>query len=369
MIAVVAGTRPEIIKLAPVILALGDARVPFRFYLCGQHYDYEMSHLFLEELDLPKPDHELDVGNSSPASLVSSVLVKLSRFLLSERPALVLVQGDTNTTLSAALAGLKQDIPVGHVEAGLRSGDIRMPEEHNRRIVDHVSAHLFAPTENAKKNLVEEKVWGRIYVTGNTIIDAIEQYLPVAQKKSRILSMIPFREYMLATFHRSENVDDPEVLKGFVKVLVNSSVPTVFPVHPRTSRRLHEYGLWKELSLSKNVRVLGPVGYLDFLMLMKNCKFILTDSGGIQEEATAPAIAKRVIVARKSTERPEAVETGFAFITGVQASAILDAIRRASNNPNVGLHQTPFGNGRASEMIARTLSEIQADPLPIPAYV
>jgi len=227
---------------------------------------------------------------------------------------------------------------------------LRMPEEHNRRLVDHVSSYLFAPTENAKKNLQRENVWGRIYVTGNTVIDACQQHLPVAQKKSQIMERVSFKEYLLVTVHRAENVDDPEVLRSFVDAFMEAPIPVVFPVHPRTVKKLRRTKLWRKLS-SKKVLVLPPVGYLDFLLLMKNCKLILTDSGGIQEEATAPSVRKPVLVLRLSTERQEAVEAGFAKVVGVRKEGILKAITDAlkAEPPS---HASPFGDGHAGQRIA-----------------
>ena len=225
---------------------------------------------------------------------------------------LFLVEGDTNSVLAAALAANKRFIPIGHVEAGLRSFDFRMPEEYNRRLTDHMSEYLFAPTERAKTNLIKESVWGKIYVTGNTAIDAVIQHLPIAERKSDIMRKIPFKTFALATAHRAENVDNVSVLESFMDVFSKSPIPIVYPMHPRTKKRLEENNMLSQMEALKNVLILPPLGYLDFLVLMKNCKLIITDSGGIQEEATAPAIRKPVLVMRLSTERPEAVEAGFA---------------------------------------------------------
>jgi UDP-N-acetylglucosamine 2-epimerase (non-hydrolysing) len=257
--------------------------------------------------------------------------------------------------LAAALTGVKLGLGVAHVEAGLRSYDWRMPEEHNRRMVDHVSDLLFAPTEKARKNLLNEQVQGEVFVTGNTVIDAVTQHLPLALRHRKEMEGVSFREYALATIHRSENVDSPKTLGSLVDVLVESPIPIVFPVHPRTSLRLQEFRLYDRLAVSRNVQLLPPVSYLDMLLLMKNCRFILTDSGGLQEEATVPSIRKYVLVARESTERPEAVETGFARVVGVNKDQIIGGIREFLDCPPSLPRCSPFGDGKSGERIADIL--------------
>jgi UDP-N-acetylglucosamine 2-epimerase (non-hydrolysing) len=258
------------------------------------------------------------------------------------------VEGDTNSVLSAALAANKRAIPIGHVEAGLRSFDLRMPEEHNRRLTDHISDYLFAPTENAKANLVKESVWGKIYLTGNTAIDAVIQHLPIAEKKSTIIEKIHFKKFILATAHRAENVDDSAFLESFMEVFSKSPLPIVYPMHPRTRKRLQENNMLSQMEKMKNVLIFPPLGYLDFLVLMKNCSLIITDSGGIQEEATAPSIRKRVLVVRLSTERQEAVEAGFAKIVGTDKNNILAAMNEALEKEEKLPSVSPFGDGTAA---------------------
>jgi UDP-N-acetylglucosamine 2-epimerase (non-hydrolysing) len=240
---------------------------------------------------------------------------------------------------------------VGHVEAGLRSFDLRMPEEHNRRLTDHLSTFLFAPTERAKANLKKESVWGKIYVTGNTVIDAVIQHLPIAERKSEILKKIRFEKFALATAHRAENVDDEAVLRTFMEVFASSPVPVVYPMHPRTKKRLRQNKMYTQISKRGNVQILPPLGYLDFLVLMKKSKLIITDSGGIQEEATAPSIRKPVLVIRLSTERPEAVETGFATVVGIEKNEILASMETALARRKELPRASPFGDGTAAEKI------------------
>jgi len=354
---VVVGTRPEVIKMAPVVKALQAHRHDFVFVHSGQHHDFNLSVQFIEELGLPPPDYSLSVRATFPAAQTGRMMITVEKVIRKAKPDLLLIEGDTNTMLAAALAGFKQDIPVGHVEAGLRSYDFRMPEEHNRRMVDHASTYLFAPTEKARRNLADENVWGKTYVTGNTIIDAITEHISLAEKKSTITGKLKFREYALATVHRTENVDDPLVLRNFVEAFVDSPVPIVFSVHPRTKKRLRQYGMWKELFISENLQLFPPLGYLDFLLLMRNCSFILTDSGGLQEEATAPSIRKPVLVMRLSTERPEAVEEGFAQVVGTRKEDILAAINRLSERGISLPSESPYGDGHAGERIVAILEE------------
>ncbi len=346
---VVAGTRPEIIKMAPIIRALNQAKLPSVFIHCGQHYDYNMSQQFIENLELPMPDFYLKIEASSPGAQTAEMMARIDQLLGKIEPSIVLVEGDTNSVLSAALAANKRALPVGHVEAGLRSFDLRMPEEHNRRLTDHISEYLFAPTQRSRENLLKENVWGKIFLTGNTAIDAVNQHLPLAEKKSCILEKIPFEEFALATAHRAENVDDTAVLEAFFDVFKKSPIPIVYPMHPRTRKRLQENNMLAQMEKLKGVFILPPLGYLDFLVLMKRCRLIITDSGGIQEEATAPSIRKRVLVIRLSTERQEAMEAGFAKVVGTDKNQILSAIEEAVSKEEELPCVSPFGDGTAAE--------------------
>jgi UDP-N-acetylglucosamine 2-epimerase (non-hydrolysing) len=314
-----------------------------------------MSQQFIEELELPEPNYGYKVRASSQGVQIARIITHMERLLKKTLPKLVLVEGDTNGVLATALAAVKLGISVGHVEAGLRSFDLRMPEEHNRRLTDHVSTYLFAPTKIAENNLKRESVWGKIYVTGNTVIDAVVQHLPIAERKSKILEKINFKEFALATAHRAENVDNPEVLKNFAEALAEAPLPVVYPMHPRTRKRLKQNRLYSKIKKSKNIQILPPVGYLDFLVLMKKCKIILTDSGGIQEEATAPQIRKFVLVLRLSTERPEAVESGFAKVVGTEKQDILKAVEEALENPKDLPINSPYGDGNTAEKIVRII--------------
>jgi len=352
---IIVGTRPEIIKMAPVVRAFEENGLPFLFVHCGQHYDYNMSQQFIDELELPEPDYGFKVKAYSAELQTGRILAITERVVNKAKPEIVLVEGDTNGVLASALAAVKLNVSVGHVEAGLRSFDLRMPEEHNRRLVDHLSKYLFAPTETARKNLEKENVWGNVYVTGNTIIDAVIQHMPLAEKKSNIRDKIRFERFALVTAHRAENVDDPVVLKNLVEAFSKAPIPVVYPIHPRSKKRLRQQKMWKKLAVAENVQLLSPLGYFDFLVLMKSCEMIITDSGGIQEEATAPTIRKHVLVIRLSTERPEAVEAGFARVVGVEKHNILTAIEKTLNERRELPKTSPYGNGEAAKKIVEIL--------------
>jgi UDP-N-acetylglucosamine 2-epimerase (non-hydrolysing) len=348
---IIVGTRPEIIKMAPLVRSFKKRKLPFIFVHCGQHYDYNMSQQFIEELELPKPDFGFIFKARSQGLQTARILILAEPVVMKTKPKIVLVEGDTNGTLACALATAKLNVPVGHVEAGLRSFDLRMPEEYNRCLVDHLSTYLFAPTETAKANLIKENVWGRICVAGNTVIDAVAQHMQLARKKSTVMSSIRFRHFALVTAHRAENVDDRAVLGSFVEAFTHSPIPIVYPIHPRSLKRLRQQKKLRELSKSGNVQLLPPVGYFDFLTLMKACDLIITDSGGIQEEATAPVIRKPVLVTRLSTERPEAVTSGFAEVVGVRSKDLLFAIERTLDRKRKLPTDSPYGDGKAAEKI------------------
>ena len=350
---IVLGTRPEIIKLAPIIKKLGPRRCSVIF--SGQHYDHTMGLQFIEQLELPKPNHTMKLEGKIPSTQISEIILKLSKILSKEKPDTVIVQGDTNTVLAASICALKQNIPISHVESGLRSFDWRMPEEHNRITVDHISELLFAPTQIAKNNLVSEKVHGSIHVTGNTVIDAVNTYSKISQKKSNM--DISIDDYVLTTLHRSENVDDQKTLSSIIKGLITSNTDIIFPLHPRTKKRLKEFHLYEKLKNSENVLLLDVVGYFEMLELMKKCSFIFTDSGGLQEESTARAIRKKVIVARKTTDRPESIKSKTSELVKLDAKSISKIINKTHKNPSIKSNQTPFGDGNASSRIIKLLQQ------------
>jgi len=341
-----------------VILEFQRREEDFALVHTGQHYDEGMSAIFFKELGLPSPDRNLDVGSGSHAEQTGTALIRLERTFVELGPEIVVVQGDTNTVLAAALAGGKLGLKVAHVEAGLRSYDRRMPEEHNRRLTDHLSDFLFAPTHRAAETLKSEGCWGAISTTGNTVIDACLRYADKAAISPHLADRVPKGPFALATAHRAENVDDPRVLEELARILVECPVPVAYPIHPRTKERFAEAGLERTLDESDNVHLLPPLGYFDLLHLLRRCTFVLTDSGGIQEEATAPNIQKKVFVLRESTERPEAVEAGYAEVLGTRASVVLDRIRQFLDEGWTPPGISPFGDGRAGERIVETLATI-----------
>jgi UDP-N-acetylglucosamine 2-epimerase (non-hydrolysing) len=282
------------------------------------------------------------------------MITKLHKVLNRLKPKIVAVEGDTNSVLAAGIAAIKSKIKLAHVESGLRSYDWRMPEEHNRIAVDHLSDLLFAPTQHARKNLLKENVHGTIHVTGNTVIDAVIQNLPIAKRRSRI--KVPQNDFVLVTLHRAENVDDRRTLENFVGALIKAPIQIIFPIHPRTINRLKQFKLYDKVRKADNIKLIPPVGYFDFLILMQKCSFIVTDSGGIQEEVTCPLIRKHVILLRRSTERPEAVEAGFVTVAGTDERKIMDAIKRTIKSRERLTTSSPFGNGNAGKRTARLLS-------------
>ena len=355
-VGVVVGTRPEIIKMSPVIRELERKNLDYHIIHTGQHYDDEVSGVFFRELDLPEPDEYLDVGSGSQAEQTGNALIKLEKAFDDLNTDIVLVEGDTNTVLAGALAGIKMGLTIGHIEAGLRSYDYRMPEEYNRRLTDHCSNLLFAPTEKNKKILENEDVWGDIFVTGNTVIDACLQNMSIAEEKAEFSFKVP-DDFVLLTAHRAENVDDPDVQKNYIKAFREISYPIIYPIHPRAKKMFKRFGNLEKLEEIDGMKLVEPQGYLEFLLLMKRCKFILTDSGGIQEEATAPNIKKKVFVLRESTERPEAVDQGYAELVGTDEEKIVRAIRwfgREQWNPG----GCPYGDGDAAEKIVEVLKDL-----------
>ncbi|MFO7992441.1 MAG: UDP-N-acetylglucosamine 2-epimerase (non-hydrolyzing) [Thermoplasmata archaeon] len=354
--AVVVGTRPEIIKMSPIIRALEERNMEHDVIHTGQHYDHKVSNIFFQELDLEKPAVNLDVGSGKQGEQTGRALIGLERTFDELNTDVVLVQGDTNTVLAGALAGVKMGLTVGHVEAGLRSYDYRMPEEYNRRLADHASKLLFAPTEHSADLLKEENVWGDIYVTGNTVIDACMQNMGIALEKAEFDFDVP-DDYVLITAHRAENVDDEKVLQNFIDVFEEIDHEMVYPMHPRAEKMFENFGLLNRLNEVSGMHVVKPQGYFEFLLLMKGCRYILTDSGGIQEEATAPNIGKKVFVLRESTERPEAVDAGYAEVVGTDSENILCSIENFEErdwNPK----GCPYGKGGTGEKIVDIISKV-----------
>jgi len=360
--AFVFGTRPEIIKLAPVIRAFEERDVKPILIHTGQHYDYEMSKIFLEELELDAIDYHLEVGSGTQAEQTGIAMIKIEKVLMKERPDVTLVQGDTNTVLAGALASVKLKIPVAHVEAGLRSFDRTMPEEINRILADHASEVLFAPTNEAKKNLENEGIREGVYVVGNTIVDAVLQNAEIAERKSKILEKLGLKpkKYIVVTVHRAENTDSKENLEKLVEILEALPIKAIYPMHPRTKNRLKEFGLWERIKKIGNLIITPPLGYLDFLKLQKNARIVMTDSGGVQEESIILNVP--CLTLRYNTERPETIKAGGNILVGLEKDRVLHYVDKLLNDEDfykkMASAENPFGDGKAGERIVRILLEL-----------
>ena len=352
-VATVVGARPQFIKMAPVSRELRKHLEEVVIHT-GQHYDYEMNRVFFEQLEIPEPDYYLGVGSGSHGHQTGEMLRRIEDVLLKEEPDIVLVYGDTNSTLAGALAAVKLHIKVAHVEAGLRSFDKRMPEEVNRVLTDHVSDYLFAPTETAVKNLHNEGIKEGVYLTGDVMYDALLYNIKIARKKSGILNELGLKpkEYLLATVHRAENTDNRRNLENIIEAFVESGELIVFPAHPRTQKYLKAYGLVEKIENAANIILIPPVGYLDILVLEENAKKILTDSGGIQKEAYFLKVP--CITLRDRTEWVETVQDGWNILVGTDKKKILRAIREFE--PKGEAYTYRFGDGKASERIVRILA-------------
>jgi UDP-N-acetylglucosamine 2-epimerase (non-hydrolysing) len=354
-VAVVLGTRPEIIKFSPIIREFERLGLDYFVLHTGQHYSYNMDRVFFEQLELPEARYNLDVGSGSHAEQTGKMLIGVEKVLVSERPSIVLVEGDTNTVLAGALAAVKLGIKVGHVEAGLRSYDRQMPEEINRVLADHCSDMLFAPTEKSKQILLGEGIAAeKIFVTGNTIVDAVYQNLDIAKRKVNVLEELDVETdgYFLVTVHRQENVDNEKRFRGILEglELVNKEfgLPVIYPIHPRARKQLKAFGIAVD-----GVRIVDPLDYLSFLILESNARLVLTDSGGVQEETCILGVP--CVTLRYNTERPETLDVGSNVLAGTEPDGIVKKVDFMLNKgrgwPN------PFGDGKAGQRIVELLRE------------
>ena len=351
-VATVVGARPQFIKAATVSRALGDHHHQDILIHAGQHYDYEMSRIFFEELDIPAPDVNLGVGSGTHGFQTAHMLMGLEQVLLAEKPDRVIVYGDTNSTLAGALAAVKINIPLCHVEAGLRSFNRDMPEEHNRVLTDHCADLLFCPTRTAVENLAREGITEGVHFVGDTMYDSVVYFEDIARQRSRILEKLHLepKKYLLATVHRAYNTDSSENLSNIVNAFSQLQETIVFPVHPRTRRKLTGLDGAPELSEIKNVRQINPVSYLDMLMLEQNARVILTDSGGVQKEAYFFAVP--CVTLRPETEWIETVESGWNVVAGTSPSDIVHAVETISPAEE---RQIDFGDGKAAQHIVEIL--------------
>lgn len=355
-IAIILGTRPEIIKMSPIIRECEKLNLDYYVLHTGQHYSFEMDKIFFKDLQLPTPRYNLDVGSGLHGEQTAKMLSGIEKILVKDTPDVVLVQGDTNTVLAGALAASKLHIKIGHIEAGLRSFDRTMPEEINRVVADHISDYLFAPTENSKKYLLAEGIpEEKIFVTGNTVVDAVYQNLEISRQIKKTLFELNLKEgdYFLTTVHRAENTDKKErlshILSGFAQIYKEFRLPIIFPAHPRTVKMINQFGL----EIPEGTEVISPMGYLDFLQLESGAKLILTDSGGLQEEACILGVS--CITLRDNTERPETVEVG-ANVVAAERS-VIDCVTQMLQVDKGW--RNPYGNGNSGKLIMKELSYIK----------
>jgi len=364
----IVGARPQFIKAVLVSRALRKRHQEILVHT-GQHYDIELSKIFFDELGIPKPDYNLEVGSDTHARQTAKMMIAIEDTLVSEKPDLVLVYGDTNSTLAGALAAVKLHIPVAHVEAGPRMFDMNIPEEVNRVLTDHVSTLLFAPTQTAVDNLKREGISDGVYLTGDVMLDSFLYFSRIAERESKILEQLQLskKEYMLATVHRARNTDNKENLRGIIEALLSTGERVVFPIHPRTQKILKELDLnlnlnpisqsrsesqsYSRSESQSNLLISPPVGYLDSLMLVKNAKKVLTDSGGLQKEAYFSKVP--CITLDEATGWPETVEDGWNLLVGSDRRKIVEAVRHF--NPD-GNQRKVFGDGKAAERIIQTLA-------------
>ncbi len=372
-IAIVLGTRPEIIKMAPIIDEIIKRDLELVFIHTGQHYDKEMSDNFFKELEIPGPNYNIHVGSGSHGKQTGLMMEGIEEILMDEDPDIVLVQGDTNAAMAGALVATKLHIAIGHVEAGLRSFDSTMPEEINRKVTDACSLMYFIPTEDAAINLLAEDISRKeLFITGNTVVDACFRHLEIAKKRGiqeeslKNLNLDEMDNILTLTMHRAENVDDEDRLKGIINAIKElKETNIVFPIHPRTRKTLEYFGLYDELVNLAHVHIVRPLGYLDFLLLQSKSDLILTDSGGLQEEAITLNIP--ALTLRYNTERPETVTAGGNILVGADSGAIVENVQRIISDDDFSLKMknaiNPYGDGTSAILILDAIEKHYKDGL------
>lgn len=361
-IASVIGTRPEIIKMANLINEIKKDNFFEQIIVhSGQHYDELMSDIFIRQLSLPKPNYFLQTGSGTQAEELAKMTVEFEKVFKKERPDIVIVPTDTNTSLASALAAAKLGIFTIHMEAGCRSFDLTMPEEIDRKLITHCCDFHFAPTKLCYDNLVNEGIEkDGIELTGHTIVDIINDFY---NRQTGILEKYDLveKEFCLLTFHRQENTDNIERIKNIVEALSRIKYKIIFPIHPRTKKRLNEFGLWEKLSKMKNVVVIDPIGYLEMLELIENAKFVLTDSGGMQQESFV--LKTPCITLRYNTEWYETLELGCNFLVGTDPQAIILTVENIEKNYDKIMNnfekESPFGSGNVAKKMIEVIKRLE----------
>jgi UDP-N-acetylglucosamine 2-epimerase (non-hydrolysing) len=359
-IAIILGTRPEIIKMSPIVRECQKRRLQYFIIHTNQHYSFNLDRIFFKELNLPLPKYNLKVGSGTHGEQTGKMLIRIEEVLLKEKPDIVLVEGDTNTVLAGALSAVKIHIRVGHIEAGLRSYSEEMPEEINRVLVDHCSNLLFAPTKIAKDILIKEEIpKEKIFITGNTIVDAVSENLKIAQKKSKILKKLKINknQYFLVTVHRQENVDNKKrlknILKGLESVSKNLKFPVIYPIHPRTLKMIKIFNL----KIPQNIKIIEPIGFLDFLKLEANALLVLTDSGGVQEETCILKVP--CVTLRDNTERPETLKVRSNILADSNPQKIVKSVEKMLNLKRKW--KNPFGDGKSGRKILNIIQKYERE--------
>jgi UDP-N-acetylglucosamine 2-epimerase (non-hydrolysing) len=357
----IVGTRPNFIKISPIMdqFRYYDNISPFLIHT-GQHYDHHMSELFFEELDIPKPDINLHIDSSTTITQISTIMYEIEKVFFKIKPDLLLVVGDVNSTIACTLAAAHMNIPIAHIEAGLRSFDRTMPEEINRLVTDQLATWLFTTELSARQNLLSEGIDPeKIFFVGNVMVDSIFKFLSRSER-SHILQQLRFIEnetlkpYALLTLHRPANVDEGPTLRAIFDAIqtLAEEIPIIFPVHPRTSRQLQKHGIQLE---SSRIHCLSPLGYLDFLHLMSHAQLVLTDSGGIQEETTMLGVP--CLTLRENTERPITIQQGTNTLVGRDKAAIVRLGREVLANPSSPAKRPDLWDGHAAERIVSILHD------------
>ncbi len=366
-IATILGTRPEIIKMAPIIDEISKRGIDQIILHTGQHYDKEMSDNFFCDLEIPTPDYNIHVGSGTHGKQTGLMMKGIEEVLIEEKPDIVLVQGDTNAVLAGALVASKLHIAIGHVEAGLRSFDMTMPEEINRRAADVTSTMYFIPTEQSALNLLAEGFSHKnLIITGNTVVDACFRHLEIAKKRGfeekslEELYIENMNNILTLTMHRAENVDVKERAASIISALKElSDMNIIFPIHPRTKHTLESFGLFDELNNLDHVHIVKPLGYLDFLLLTSKSTLILTDSGGLQEEAITLNVP--VLTLRYNTERPETVTAGGNILVGSDKEIILEKANKILSDKEFADQmrnaKNPYGVGNSAKLTVDAIQD------------